>query len=227
MRNIKKLEKELKRTQNHKTQYYVAKQANDNPDSKETEAVKKERHEFTNDVKVSNHFIIRAQERFGIRDLGNYDDNYKIAVSWARNILSNYDTITEQDNNTWLVSYKKIVIIYDYTSDTCVTCYSLCYSELTKEYDTLKTTLAKRELKLDETMQTKVDDALHNLYYQEVRKLGKVLTDYYTETGKLYQEITNSKRNNSVDEKQEIIMQNRSIIYDMENKLQALHDVVF
>lgn len=231
MRNMKKLEKELtdkykqtKKAQEHVAQYYAAKQTNSDTRDK---PVKVLRHEFNNDIKVSNHFIIRAQERFGVRDLGNYEDNYKLAVSWALNILNNYDTLEDGDKNTWLITYKKIVIVYSTTDNTCVTCYPMSYSELNKDYDTLKTTLAKRELNLDELLQTKVDDTLRDLYYQEARKAGKVLTRYYSDIAKLYQEITNCKRNSAVDDKIALIAENRSIIYDIEDRLKTLHDTVF
>lgn len=230
---MKKLEKELtdkykqtKKAQEHVAKYYAAKQEDKETSDTSAKPVKVLRHDFT-DIKVSNHFIIRAQERFGVRDLGNYEDNYKLAASWALNILKNYDTVEDDDKNNWLVTYKKIIIVYSTTDNTCVTCYPMSYSELNKSCDTLKTTLAKRELNLDELLQTKVDDTLRDLYYQEARKAGKVLTRYYSDIAKLYQEIANCKRNSSVDDKIALITENRSIIYDVEEKVKTLHDVVF
>ena len=81
-------------------------------------------YNFSNGVQVTDHFIERAQERFGVRDLHDKDKNRQYTESWATELLSDYEILEEQ-NDTYLLKCKEIVIVWSRTEKVCITCYSI------------------------------------------------------------------------------------------------------
>lgn len=187
------------------------------------------KHDFSKGVSVTDHFVKRAQERLGIKDLHDDDRNRNYATSWAMDLLADYDEIESNPDNKdiWLVKCRQIIIVYKVGSKTCLTCYPMSYNTYTKQYDSLKTSIKKRELKLDDFTRAKVDNTFINIYYQEARKYAKDLKDLHTRLAALYSVQSNSSNNTVIDTRQYEINQINSIILEIEQKLYNIRNVVF
>ncbi|RMC24444.1 MULTISPECIES: hypothetical protein [unclassified Lactobacillus] len=186
-------------------------------------------HDFTKGIKVTDHFIMRAHERFGLRDLHDSAKNHDYVTGWVQELLENYDEIERNQNNddVLLVKCRQIIVVYQLSKRQCLTCYPISYNNYTKQYDTLKTAIKKRELKLDDFTAEKVNETFINIYYQEARRYAKELAELHAKIAALYQVQSKSSHNVVIDTKQETINQINSIIFEIEDKLMNIHNVVF
>lgn len=187
------------------------------------------KHDFSKGIEVTAHFIERAHERFGVRDLHDDSKNRDYVTNWVQNLLDEYDEIEQSDSNPdiLLVKVRQIVIVYQTSKRQCLTCYPISYNNYTKQYDTLKTTIYKKELQLDDFTRAKVNETFVNIYYREVRKYSKDLAELHTKLAALYQVQSKSSHNSVVETKQIEINQINSIILDIESKLMNICNVVF
>lgn len=187
------------------------------------------KHDFSKGVEVTEHFIERAHERFGVRDLHDDSKNRDYVTGWVQELLSDYDEIEHSENNPdiLLVKCHQIVVVYQANKKQCLTCYPISYNDYTKQYDTLKTTIIKKQLKLDDFTRAKVNETFINIYYHEVRKYAKDLAELHTKLAALYQVQSKSSHNSVVNAKQVEIQQINSIILDIESKLMNICNVVF
>lgn len=186
------------------------------------------KYDFSKGVEVTDHFVKRAQERFGLKSLQDLDKTRAYVSSWAKDLLNDYDEINTSDTNVncLMVRCREIMIVYHRLNNTCITCYPITYNTATKEYDTLKTVIEKKKLKLDDFTKARVTDTFQNIYYTELRQYAKYLADYYTQIGTLYDNVSKTKNNNSVNLKMDNIYQLESLIGDIESKLQNIKQVV-
>lgn len=194
----------------------------------EEKAVKIAKRDLSHDINITEHFCKRAHERFGVRDFDDIERDKEYVGNWVMGLLEDYDDI-EQSNNPdiiW-VRCRQIIIVFNTETRTCITCYPITYNKVTKQYDELKTVISKKKLELDSFTSDLVKDTFQDLYYKELRVNAKELADLYAKVSELYASLSNSKHNNIVDEKQNRINQYRSIIQDLETKLQNIHNVVF
>ncbi|RHW48978.1 hypothetical protein [Lactobacillus bombicola] len=183
-------------------------------------------HDFSKGVSVTDHFIKRAQERFGIRDLHDKDKNRDYATNWAMSLLDNYDAIESAGNDKIYVRCQGIVIVFNSLDNACITCYPVSYNSFTKTYDDLATIIKKNQLKLDDFNQDYVKSVFVNRYYQEKQLYAKELSEQHAKLAKLYKEQSVSKKREVIDDKQELINQAYSIIHAIEAKIQNIHDVI-
>lgn len=183
-------------------------------------------HDFSKGVSVTDHFIKRAQERFGIRDLHDKDKNRDYATNWAMSLLDNYDAIESAGNDKIYVRCQGIVIVFNSLDNACITCYPVSYNSFTKTYDDLATIIKKNQLKLDDFNQDYVKSVFVNRYYQEKQLYAKELSEQHAKLAKLYKEQSVSKNREVIDDKQELINQAYSIIHAIEAKIQNIHDVI-
>lgn len=187
------------------------------------------KHDFSRGVEVTPHFIERAHERFGVKDLHDDSRNRDYVSRWVQELLSDYEEIKHSENNpdVLLVKCQQIVIVYQASKRQCLTCYPISYNNYTKQYDTLKTTIYKKELQLDDFTLAKVNETFVNIYYREVRKYSKDLAELHTKLAALYQVQSKSSHNSVVETKQNEINQINSIILEIESKLMNIYNVVF
>lgn len=187
------------------------------------------KHDFSKGVEVTDHFIDRAHERFGVRDLHDPSKNHDYVTNWVMGLLEDYSEIEAQPNNDdiKLVKCRQIIIVYELSNNKCLTCYPISYNNYTKQYDSLKTAIKKRELQLDDFTQDKVDETFQNIYYREARKYANDLAKLHTKLAALYEVQSKSSHNSVIDTKQQSINQVNSIIIEIENKLLNIHNVVF
>lgn len=92
---------------------------------------------------------------------------------------------------------------------------------------TLKTTIRKKALQLDDFTQAEVNQVFINTYYREARKYAKDLSELHAKLAALYQVQSKSSHNSVVNTKQNEINQINSIILEIESKLINIHNVVF
>lgn len=106
------------------------------------------KHDFSKGVEVTEHFIERAHERFGVTDLHDQAKNHDYVTNWAMRLLQDCSEIEAQPNNDdiKLVKCRQIIIVYETSNNKCLTCYLISYNNYTKQYDSLKTAIKKREL---------------------------------------------------------------------------------
>ena len=187
------------------------------------------KHDFSKGVEVTDHFIDRAHERFGVRDLHDPSKNHDYVTNWVMGLLEDYSEIEAQPNNDdiKLVKCRQIIIVYELSNNKCLTCYPISYNNYTKQYDSLKTAIKKRELQLDDFTQEKVDETFQTIYYREARKYANELSKLHTKLAALYEIQSKSSHNSVIDTKQQSINQVNSIIIEIENKLLNIHNVVF
>lgn len=187
------------------------------------------KHDFSKGVEVTDHFIDRAHERFGVTDLHDQAKNHDYVTRWAMGLLQDYSEIESQPNNDdiKLVKCRQIIIVYETSKNKCLTCYPISYNNYTKQYDSLKTAIKKRELQLDDFTQDKVDETFQSIYYKEARKYANDLAKLHTKLAALYEVQSKSSHNSVIDNKQQSINQVNSIIIEIENKLLNIHNVVF
>jgi hypothetical protein len=183
-------------------------------------------HDFSKGVSVTDHFIKRAQERFGIRNLHDKDKNRDYATNWAMSLLDNYDAIESAGNDKIYVRCQGIVIVFNSLDNACITCYPVSYNSFTKTYDDLATIIKKNQLKLDDFNQDYVKSVFVNRYYQEKQLYAKELSEQHAKLAKLYKEQSVSKKREVIDDKQELINQAYSIIHAIEAKIQNIHEVI-
>lgn len=177
---------------------------------------------------ITEHFIQRAQERFGLRDFDEHNKNYNEVSNWLNNLLINYDEIEKgNENQCWYIRYKSIIIVYYYNNNTFVTCYPITYDTVNKRSDTLKVSIAKKKLAVDTLTKDKVEEALRSLYYRELRNYSKDLSKYYQNVADLYQIIANSKHNSVVDTRIKQLVDYKSIISSLEIKAKSFYDVAY
>lgn len=187
------------------------------------------KHDFSKGIEVTAHFIERAHERFGVKDLHDDSKNRDYVTKWVQDLLDEYDEIEHSDSNPdiLLVKSRQIIVVYQTSKRQCLTCYPISYNNYTKQYDTLKTTIYKKELQLDDFTRAKVNETFVNIYYREVRKYSKDLAELHTKLAALYQVQSKSSHNSVVETKQIEINQINSIILDIESKLMNICNVVF
>ena len=187
------------------------------------------KHDFSKGVEVTDHFIDRAHERFGVRDLHDPSKNHDYVTNWVMGLLEDYSEIEAQPNNDdiKLVKCRQIIIVYELSNNKCLTCYPISYNNYTKQYDSLKTAIKKRELQLDDFTQEKVDETFQTIYYREARKYANELSKLHMKLAALYEIQSKSSHNSVIDNKQQSINQVNSIIVEIENKLLNIHNVVF
>lgn len=187
------------------------------------------KHDFSKGVEVTSHFIERAHERFGVRDLHDDSKNRDYVTNWVQDLLDEYDEIEHSDSNPdiLLVKSRQIIVVYQTSKRQCLTCYPISYNNYTKQYDTLKTTIRKKALKLDDFTQAEVNQIFINTYYREARKYAKDLSELHAKLAALYQVQSKSSHNSVVNTKQNEINQINSIILEIESKLINIHNVVF
>lgn len=187
------------------------------------------KHDFSKGVEVTTHFIERAHERFGVRDLHDESKNRDYVTNWVQNLLDEYDEIEKSDSNPDILLIKswQIVVVYQISKRKCLTCYPISYNNYTKQYDTLKTTIRKKALQLDDFTQAEVNQVFINTYYREARKYAKDLSELHAKLAELYQVQSKSSHNSVVNTKQNEINQINSIILEIESKLINIHNVVF
>ena len=182
-------------------------------------------------VSVTNHFIVRAQERFGLHDLNDKAKTKAYVENWASEKIKDADEVVKLPNSkgNLCVRYKQIAIIC--TGETknilCITCFPIQYNKTTKEYDTLATTIEKRKLRLDDFTQEKVDEKFKEVYYESVQSYAPELAKLHKSVSELYDKIANSKQKRSIDYSQATINQELSIIEAIQDKLFNLHNVAF
>lgn len=187
------------------------------------------KHDFSKGVEVTDHFIERAHERFGVRDLHDQSKNHDYVTNWVMGLLEDYSEIESKPNNDdiKLVKCRQIIIVYETSKNKCLTCYPISYNNYTKQYDSLKTAIKKRELQLDDFTQNKVNETFQGIYYRETRKYADELSKLHMKLAALYEIQSKSSHNSVIDTKQESINQVNSIIVEIENKLLNIHNVVF
>lgn len=235
--NLEKLRRELvsknnskQQSMNSKLDMVKAKSNNQNlitvPKSKESTKETINREEFTY-YTITSHFIQRAQERFGIRNFDDEAKNYNATATWLKNLLNNYDEITEDRYDNTFIRCKSIVLVYKKKSNVFTTCYTISYDIVNKNNDSLNTTITKKKLNLDSSTKAKVEETLRSLYYRELRSYSKDLADYYGKVSEMYKAIAGNKHNNGVDNRLENIKEYKSIINSVELKVQAYYDVAF
>ena len=183
-------------------------------------------HDFSKGVSVTDHFIKRAQERFGIRDLHDKDKNRDYTTNWVMNLLDNYDAIESAGNDKIYVRCQGVVIVFNSLDNACITCYPVSYNNFTKTYDDLTTIIKKNQLKLDNFNQDYIKSVFVNRYYQEKQLYAKELSEQHSKLAKLYKEQSVSKKREVIDDKQELINQAYSIIHAIEAKIQNIHEVI-
>lgn len=181
-------------------------------------------YNFSNGVQVTDHFIERAQERFGVRDLHDKDKNRQYTESWATELLSDYEILEEQDD-VYLLKCKEIVIVWSRTEKVCITCYSMQYNKYTKNYDTLATTITKRKLQLDNYSQKLVDETFESIWYNEFQQDAGELAELHKKLSDLYTKVNKAKTRITIDKYEEDIIQCNSITQSLEDKLQNVRNV--
>lgn len=184
-------------------------------------------HDFSKGVEITDHFIARAQERFGLKDLHDLSKTRAYVNGWAQDLLNNYDELVRcNDKDQLAIRCREIVIIYNKAQNCCITCYPITYNTNTKQYDTLQTTIEKKKLNLDDFTMQRVDETFKNIYYQELRQYGKFLAGYHKQISNLYESLSNTRKNDLVDIKLDSINQLNSIVKDIESKLQNVKNVI-
>lgn len=184
-------------------------------------------HDFTNGLSVTDHFIERAHERFGVRDLHDSAKNHDYVTSWALELLKDYDEIEQSGDDALLVKCKQIIIVYSIHGKKCLTCYPMSYNKDTKVYDSLAATIKKKLLKLDDFDSNYVQSVFVDRYYQDGRKYAKELCDLHIELAALYKMQSGSTHHDVFDDKQTKIEQINSVIHEIEAKMNNIKKVVF
>ncbi|MDF7682881.1 hypothetical protein PT287_04995 [Lactobacillus sp. ESL0679] len=197
--------------------------------AKQEQSTKTVAEDFTKDMKITDHFIDRAQERFGVKNFHDAARNYAYVMSWVTDLLKNYDdfAVSDNDQNNLLITCGAVIIIYDQEKRTCVTCYPLTYNRYAKEYDSLETAVLKASYQLDDFDRNYITSVFINRYYQDVNTYAQELSNLHQELADLYAEQAKSKQQLFLDAKQEIITQKLSLIHAIEDKLNNIHRVAF
>lgn len=194
-------------------------------EEKLSQKAKKVKYNFANGFSITEHFIQRAEERFGIKDYANPDNTPELVKNWVSNLVRNHELIEHQPTGSDIIKSNQVLLVWNGTRKQFLTCYPATYNEYESNYDDIATTIKKKSLRLDEFTKELVTDKFKEVYYEQEKDNAAELSSIYRKVSELYLKLQVCKKHSKADEIRYAINQQLSIAKELESKLRNIRSV--